>query len=127
METEYTGSEANEAKHQSTRSPANSPAANTSPQSEPADQSDSTASPREEGVLPNTGQQGFDQYENNSRPVQERRPAEDDELGEEMPDDYRREDFIQENELEQSDPDYRDGEDQYSENQDDEDALRNGK
>lgn len=135
METKYTGREATDAKRQSARNYAKPPADDNSPKSNLSGlsaQTDSPDSPREgasrvEGIMPNTGQQGFDQYENNSRPVQERSPSEDDELGEEMPDDYRREDFIQENELEQSDPDYRDGEDQYAENQDDEDALRNGK
>lgn len=82
---------------------------------------------QDEASMPNTGQQGFDQYENNSRPSLENRASEDDELGEEMPEDYRRDDFIEENDLERTDQDYRDGENQSAEDQDDEDALRNGK
>lgn len=65
--------------------------------------------------------------ETSSRPSPENRASEDDELAEEMPEDYRREDFIEENELEQTDMDYRDGDNQSAEDQDDEDALRNGK
>ncbi|MEJ7692746.1 hypothetical protein [Daejeonella sp.] len=67
------------------------------------------------------------QLETRSRPSQQYRASEYDELGEEMPEDFRREDFVEENHLESTDQDYRDGENQSGEDQDDGDELRNGK
>ncbi len=81
-----------------------------------------------QGSIPNTGQQGVDQYENNSRPAQQFSSTEDDELEDEQgqPKDYRTEEFIEENHLERTDQDYRDGDNQSGEDQDEDDALRNG-
>ncbi len=135
METEYSDQEAREANDQNSKNPVNSDQGDTkqpnNTAARPGENSEhatpAVSTSYEKSSMPNTGQQGSDQYENNSRPSLERRASEDDELGEEMPEDYRREDFIEENELERTDQDYRDGENQSGENQDDEDALRNGK
>ncbi len=79
------------------------------------------------GSRPNDRQQPSGQSETSSRPGQQYRASEDDELGEEMPEDYRREDFIEENHLESTDQDFRDGDNQSGEDQDDGDELREGK
>lgn len=79
------------------------------------------------GSVPNPGQERSDQYENNSRPSHEFSASEDDELQSEMHGDYRKNEFIEENNLERTDQDYRDGDNQFGENQDDGDELRNGK
>ncbi|MES3017782.1 MAG: hypothetical protein V4721_08390 [Bacteroidota bacterium] len=73
------------------------------------------------------GRQTPGQRETNVRPDQQFRASEDDELGEEQPEDYRRDEFVEENHLEATDQDFRDGENQSGEDQDDEDELRNGK
>lgn len=79
------------------------------------------------GSMPKTGEQNSDQYENNSRPAREFSASEDDELEAEMPKDYRTDEFIEENNLESTDQDYRDGENPSGEDQDDRDELRIGK
>lgn len=79
------------------------------------------------GLSHNTAHGRTDQQENNSNPAREFNASEDDELEAEMPMDYRKDDFIEENELERTDQDYRDGENRSGEDQDGGDELRNGK
>lgn len=65
--------------------------------------------------------------ENHSRPAQEFSAADDDELESELPKHYRKNEYVEENELERTDQDYHDGENRSGENQDEGDELRNGK
>jgi len=79
------------------------------------------------GPVPDAAHQKSDRDKNVNMPGKELDAADEDDLNEEMPGDYRREDFIEENDLESTDQDYRDGENQAGEDQDDGDELRNGK
>jgi len=75
--------------------------------------------------IPKTGQQGYDQNKESTRPDNESDAATENELDADK--DYRREEYIEENDLESTDQDYRDGENQSGEDQDDGDELRRGK
>ena len=66
-------------------------------------------------------------YEDNVNPSLENRASEDDELEEEIASDHHNRAFVEQNELEKTDQDYRDGDNQSAEDQDDNDELRNGK
>ena len=75
----------------------------------------------------NLNSSGADHYEDNLNPSLENRASEDDELEEEIASDHHNRDYIEQNELEKTDQDFRDGDNQSAEDQDDNDELRNGK
>ena len=75
----------------------------------------------------NLNSSGADQYEDNVNPILENRVSEDDELEEEIASDHHNRAFVEQNELEKTDQDFRDGDNQSAEDQDDNDELRNGK
>ena len=83
--------------------------------------------PDASGSVPVSNRHQSDQSETSMYPSLEYRSTEDDELGDEVSSDHFPKDYMQENELEQEDQDFRDGENHGTEDQDDFDELRNGK
>lgn len=79
------------------------------------------------GPAPITGQQGSEGYESQSKAANKYSSTEDDELEAEQSRNLKKGKHDQQNNLESTDQDYRDGENQSAEDQDDGDELRNGK
>ncbi|MES2872914.1 MAG: hypothetical protein V4708_04260 [Bacteroidota bacterium] len=79
------------------------------------------------GSAPITGQQGSEGYEDQSKPAGKFRSTEDEDLEAEQSRNLQSGKQNQENDLERTDQDYRDGENRSGEDQDDDDELRTGK